>query len=102
MVNDWNQSTKQFWRHFDTIMIAKKYPILFHDRTSETCNFFKHLLVVGAVAVDSHLVVRVWVFRIRSSYPFPTIWLGRDVSGECSTKTMGIGNGVGSESVLPW
>ena len=35
-------------------------------------------------------VVRVWVFWIRSSSPFPAIWLGRDVRGECSTKTMGM------------
>ena len=35
-------------------------------------------------------VVRVWVFWIRSSSPLPAIWLGRDVRGECSTKTMGM------------
>ena len=32
-------------------------------------------------------VVRVWVFLIWSSSPFPAIWLGSDVRGECSTKT---------------
>ena len=47
-------------------------------------------------------VVRVWVFLIQSSSPFPAIWLGLDIRGECSTKTMGIGNGIGSERVLPW
>ena len=31
--------------------------------------------------------------------PFPC-YLGRDVRGDCSTKTMGIGNKMGNESVL--
>ena len=33
------------------------------------------------------VVVKVWVFLIRSSSPFLAIWLGRDVRGECSTQT---------------
>ena len=37
-------------------------------------------------------VVRVWIFWIRSSSPFPAIWPERDVRGESRTKTMGIGN----------
>ena len=33
--------------------------------------------------------------------PFPAIWLGRDVRGECSTKTMGMGNKISERGVLP-
>ena len=48
------------------------------------------------------LVVRVWVFLIQYSSPFPAIWLGRDIRRECGTKIMGIGNSIGNKSVLPW
>ena len=47
-------------------------------------------------------VVRSWVFWVLCSSPFPAKQLGRDVRGECSTKTMGIVNMKGNESVLPW
>ena len=41
-------------------------------------------------------------FFIQSSSPSPAIWLGHDDRGECSTKTMRIGNDIGNKSVLPW
>ena len=46
------------------------------------------------------LVVRVWVFWIRSPSPFPAIKLGHDVRGECSTKAMGIGNKISNFLVI--
>ena len=47
-------------------------------------------------------VVKVWVFITRSPSPFHAIQLGRDVRGECSIKTMGIGNKISEKGVLPW
>ena len=37
-------------------------------------------------------VVRVWVFCVRSSSPFPAKQLGRDVRAECSKETERMGN----------
>ena len=47
-------------------------------------------------------VVRVWVFWIRSSSPFPAIWLGRDVRGECSKKTERMVKTNSERGVLLW
>ena len=40
------------------------------------------------------IVVRVWVFYVRSSSPFPAKQLGRDVRSECSKKTEMMGNNI--------
>ena len=55
---------------------------------------FQTSLITNLSALIKKTELRVWVFWIRSSSPFPTIWLGPDVRGECSTKTMGIGNKI--------
>ena len=47
-------------------------------------------------------VVRSWVFWVLCSSPFPAKQLGCDVRVVCSTKTMGIVNTKGNESVLLW
>ena len=52
--------------------------------------------------MKERVIVRVWVFLIQSSSPFPAIWLEPDVRGECSKKAERMGNKISERGVLPW
>ena len=51
---------------------------------------FQTSLITNLSALIKKTEVRVWVFWIRSSSPFPTIWLGPDVRGDFATELIDI------------
>ena len=77
----------------------RNYRQLLRQHYLDPCFIIQHVFIFHPKEWrDLNLkVVRVWVFWIWSSSPFPAIWLGRDVRGECSTKTMGIGNEIAAK-----